>query len=115
MGLKGFNQTNHYQLTRNGCLVLSILAWLLIFHYIAALRLLSTGYALNLHESIVQYAKELFSGFRDDRELVQHYKGILAACLLESFDKFSKEGRQVCRLNYISWIITFFPSTDFAF
>jgi hypothetical protein len=49
-----------------------------------------------LHEQIIQYAKELFAGFRDDRELVQSYKGILAACLLESFAKFSKEGKQVC-------------------
>jgi len=63
----------------------------------AFMQMQHVGYALSLHESIVQYAKELFSGFRDDRELVQHYKGILAACLLESFDKFSKEGKQILK------------------
>ena len=57
-----------------------------------------TGNALSLHDSIIQYAKSLFAGFRDDRELVQSYKGILAACLLESFDKFSKEGKQMLKV-----------------
>ena len=34
------------------------------------------GDALNLHEAVIQHAKELFAGFRDNRELVQQFKGV---------------------------------------
>ena len=41
----------------------------------------------------MQRAKELFAGFRDDRELVQQFKPVLAACLCEAFEQLAKEGR----------------------
>lgn len=53
------------------------------------------GDALHLHEAVVQRAKELFAGFRDDRELVVDFKGVLAACLCEAFDQLSKDGRRI--------------------
>ena len=53
------------------------------------------GDALGLHEAVVQRAKELFAGFHDDRELVQQFKGVIAACLSESFDQLSKDGKQL--------------------
>ena len=37
------------------------------------------------------------SGFRDDRELVQQFKGILAACLCEAFEQLSAEGKHLLR------------------
>jgi hypothetical protein len=55
------------------------------------------GDALNLHEAVVQRAKEIFAGFRDDRELVQQFKGVIAACLCESFDQLSSAGRQILK------------------
>jgi hypothetical protein len=36
-------------------------------------------------------------GFRDDRELVQQFKGVLAACLCEAFDQLSSEGKHILR------------------
>jgi hypothetical protein len=39
------------------------------------------GDALNLHEAVIQRAKELFAGFRDDRELVQQFKGVIGMYL----------------------------------
>ena len=36
-------------------------------------------------------------GFRDDRELVQQFKGVLAACLCEAFEQLSAEGRHLTR------------------
>lgn len=53
--------------------------------------------ALSLHQAVLQRAKELFAGFRDDRELVQQFKGVLAACLCESFDQLSKDGKQLLK------------------
>jgi transcription initiation factor TFIIIB Brf1 subunit/transcription initiation factor TFIIB len=35
------------------------------------------GDALNLHEAVVQRAKEIFAGFRDDRELIQQFKAVI--------------------------------------
>lgn len=55
------------------------------------------GDALGLHEAVVQRAKELFAGFRDDRELVQQFKGVIAACLSEAFDQLSRDGRQLLK------------------
>lgn len=54
--------------------------------------------ALSLHQAVLQRAKELFAGFRDDRELVQQFKGVLAACLCEAFDQLSKEGQQILKV-----------------
>jgi len=36
-------------------------------------------------------------GFRDDRELVQQFKGVLAACLCEAFEQLSAEGKHLTR------------------
>lgn len=55
------------------------------------------GDALGLHEAVVQRAKELFAGFRDDREMVQQFKGVIAACLSEAFDQLSRDGRQLLK------------------
>ena len=57
----------------------------------AFVQLTHTGDALHLHEAVVQRAKELFAGFRDDRELVQQFKGVLAACLCEAFEQLARE------------------------
>ncbi|CAB9500955.1 Transcription initiation factor IIB [Seminavis robusta] len=53
------------------------------------------GDALNLHEAVVQRAKEIFAGFRDDRELLHQLKAVIAACLCESFDQLSQDGRKI--------------------
>jgi len=63
----------------------------------AFIQMNHVGDALNLHEAVVQRAKELFAGFRDDRELVQQFKGVVAACLCEAFDQLSKDGRQILK------------------
>jgi hypothetical protein len=60
-------------------------------------QMVHCGDALSLHEAVVQRAKELFAGFRDDRELVQQFKGVIAACLCESFDQLSTAGRQILK------------------
>lgn len=56
------------------------------------------GDALSLHSAVLQRAKELFSGFRDDRELLQQFKGVIAACLCEAFDQLSNEGKHILKL-----------------
>lgn len=43
----------------------------------AFVQMTHVGDALSLHEAVVQRAKELFAGFRDDRELVQQFKGVI--------------------------------------
>jgi len=45
----------------------------------------------------VQRAKELFAGFRDDRELVQQKKGVIAACLCLAFEQLSEAGEQILK------------------
>lgn len=56
------------------------------------------GDALSLHQAVLQRAKELFAGFRDDRELVQQFKGVVAGCLCESFDQLSRDGRKLLKI-----------------
>lgn len=63
----------------------------------AFIQMTHCGDALNLHEAVVQRAKELFAGFRDDRELVQQFKGVIAACLCEAFDQLSSDGKQILK------------------
>jgi hypothetical protein len=63
----------------------------------AFMQMAHVGDALSLHEAVVQRAKELFAGFRDDRELVQQFKGVIAACLCEAFDQLSSDGRQILK------------------
>lgn len=63
----------------------------------AFMQMAHVGDALNLHEAVVQRAKELFAGFRDDRELVQQFKAVIAACLCEAFDQLSSAGRQILK------------------
>jgi len=53
------------------------------------------GDALNLHEAVVQRAKEIFAGFRDDRELLHQLKAVIAACLCEAFDQLAQDGRKI--------------------
>lgn len=60
-------------------------------------QMVHAGDALGLHEAVVQRAKELFAGFRDDREMVQQFKGVLAACLSEAFDELSRDGKQILK------------------
>lgn len=60
-------------------------------------QMIHAGDSLNLHEAVVQRAKELFAGFRDDRELIQQFKGVLAACLCEAFEQLSAEGKHLLR------------------
>jgi hypothetical protein len=68
----------------------------------AFIQMTHVGDALSLHEAVVQRAKELFAGFRDDRELVQQFKGVVAACLCEAFDQLSKDGRQILKQHQCS-------------
>jgi hypothetical protein len=63
----------------------------------AFIQMAHVGDALSLHEAVVQRAKELFAGFRDDRELVQQFKGVVAACLCEAFEQLSSDGRQILK------------------
>jgi hypothetical protein len=63
----------------------------------AFIQMAHCGDALNLHEAVVQRAKEVFAGFRDDRELIQQFKGVVAACLCEAFDQLSSDGRQILK------------------
>jgi len=64
----------------------------------AVIEMKHVGDALSLHQAVLERAKELFAGFRDDRELVQQFKGVLAACLCEAFDQLSKDGRQILKV-----------------
>jgi hypothetical protein len=61
-------------------------------------KMTHVGDALNLHDAVVQRSKELFAGFRDDRELVQQFKGVVAACLCEAFDQLSRDGRNILKV-----------------
>jgi hypothetical protein len=63
----------------------------------AFVQMAHAGDALNLHEAVVQRAKELFAGFRDDRELVQQFKGVIAGCLCEAFEQLSAAGAQILK------------------
>lgn len=63
----------------------------------AFVQMAHVGDALSLHEAVVQRAKEIFAGFRDDRELVQQFKGVIAACLCEAFEQLSSAGRQILK------------------
>ena len=63
----------------------------------AFVQMTHCGDALNLHEAVVQRSKELFAGFRDDRELVQQFKGVIAACLCEAFDQLSSSGKAILK------------------
>lgn len=73
----------------------------------AFIQMAHVGDALNLHEAVVQRSKELFSGFRDDRELVQQFKGVVAACLCEAFEQLSSDGRQILKQKQEAPIETF--------
>jgi hypothetical protein len=70
--------------------------WLQLFSF-SRFQMVHAGDALGLHEAVVQRAKELFAGFRDDREMVQQFKGVIAACLSEAFDQLSRDGKQLLK------------------
>merc|ERR1719232_1199917 len=55
------------------------------------------GDALCLHEAVIQRSKELFAGFRDDRELVQQFKGVVAACICEAYHQLSLDGKRILK------------------
>lgn len=63
----------------------------------AFIQMAHVGDALNLHEAVVQRGKELFAGFRDDRELIQQFKGVIAGCLCEAFEQLSSDGRSILK------------------
>lgn len=63
----------------------------------AFVQMSHVGDALNLHEAVVQRGKELFAGFRDDRELIQQFKGVIAGCLCEAFEQLSSDGRSILK------------------
>ena len=52
---------------------------------------------LGLNKAVVQWAKELFAGFHNDREMVQQFKGVITACLSEAFDQLSRDGKQLLK------------------
>jgi len=68
----------------------------------AFIQMAHVGDALNLHEAVVQRGKELFAGFRDDREQVQQFKAIIAACLCEAFDQLSSDGRSILKQKQVT-------------
>ena len=53
--------------------------------------------ALNLNNALGKKAEQLFSDFRDDRELLQDYEGVVAACLIEAFHETSKSGQKALK------------------
>jgi len=53
------------------------------------------GDALNLHEAVVQRSKEIFAGFRDDRELLHQLKAVIAACMCMAFEQLAQDGRKI--------------------
>ena len=73
----------------------------------AFIQMAHVGDALNLHEAVIQRGKELFAGFRDDRELVQQFKGVIAACLCEAFEQLSSDGRSILKQKQVASAETF--------
>lgn len=63
----------------------------------AFVQMTHIGDALHLHEAVVQRAKEIFAGFRDDRELVQSFKAVICACLVIAFEEMSRNGMQIMK------------------
>jgi hypothetical protein len=57
---------------------------------IAFQKIQHLAHSLNLHENVVEKAKEMFSGFRDVREHVHQFDTVLAACLIWSFREMGK-------------------------
>ena len=60
-------------------------------------NMIHVGDALHLHEAVVERAKEIFAGFRDDRELVQSLKAVICACLTISFEELSQSGVKIMK------------------
>ena len=63
----------------------------------AFVQMIHIGDALHLHEAVVQRAKEIFAGFRDDRELVQSFKAVICACLVIAFEEMSRNGMMIMK------------------
>jgi len=76
----------------------------------AFVQMAHVGDALNLHEAVVQRGKELFAGFRDDRELIQQFKGVIAACLCEAFEQLSSDGRNILKQKQVATAETSFAN-----
>jgi len=76
----------------------------------AFVQMANVGDALNLHEAVIQRAKELYACFREDRELLQQEKGIIAACLCISFDQLSKDGQHILKQKQLAIVETSFTN-----
>jgi hypothetical protein len=63
----------------------------------AFVQMTHVGDALHLHEAVVQRSKEIFAGFRDDRELVQSFKAVICACLVIAFEEMSRSGMRLMK------------------
>ena len=46
---------------------------------------------LNLHDSVVGRAQELFANFRDEREFVQKFDGVVAACVIQAAEESARD------------------------
>ncbi|CAB9524152.1 expressed unknown protein [Seminavis robusta] len=56
-------------------------------------RMQHVGDALDLNLAVLELAKELYSEFRNRRQVLKDPEGVIAACLCEAFDRSSLEGR----------------------
>ena len=46
---------------------------------------------LNLHDSVVGRAQELFANFRDEREFVQKFDAVVAACVIQAAEESARD------------------------
>jgi hypothetical protein len=46
---------------------------------------------LNLHDSVVGRAQELFANFRDEREFVQKFDAVVAACTIQAAEESARD------------------------
>ncbi|CAH0380101.1 unnamed protein product [Pelagomonas calceolata] len=46
---------------------------------------------LNLHDSVVGRAQELFANYRDEREFVQKFDGVVAACVIQAAEESARD------------------------
>jgi len=53
------------------------------------------GDALDLNVAMIEKAKEMYSQFRDDRDVLKDRDEVIAACMIEAFDQYSTEGKNM--------------------
>ncbi|KAJ1442013.1 hypothetical protein B484DRAFT_89803 [Ochromonadaceae sp. CCMP2298] len=57
---------------------------------------------LNMHKLVVHRAKEVFTQFREAREAVHQYEGVVCACLVLAYQEMGRDyGNQVCVYTYM--------------